>query len=415
MDVLQEALIEAITSLPEHFLEKLISKKLQDQAITAPKSLPRKIAKHLLSGTPEPFRYRGRALVGNVSLSLQEADADEISRKLDVFCEEQLPKVCRDVAGRISKTILRHLKSQWAQEQARQESDLLGFRRRLESRWGKPLGQLRMLLTMAREWGQWAYTRKNSSKLTGKTVAQDVLTRLHVRACQVTDEILCLLENGFADGAMARWRTLHEIAVVAAVISRHGEDIAKRYVAHQAVESKRAMNKYLDCCAQLGYRSLPVREVRKIQKAYDAAIVKYGDAFKTDYGWAVEHLKNKRPSFVHLEAEAGKAEMRSHYQMGSDNVHAGVKSMYVRLGLVGNYDGLLAGRSNGGLMEPGQNAAHTLTQISIIACSSEPNLDDLVVVEMMRMLRDDIPRSFHAADKQLRKDDKEYRATGNAT
>jgi hypothetical protein len=66
-------------------------------------------------------------------------------------------------------------------------------------------------------------------------------------------------------------------------------------------------------------------------------------------------------------------------------------------------------------MEPGQNAAHTLTQISIIACSSEPNLDDLVVVEMMRMLRDDIPRSFHAADKQLRKDDKEYRATGNAT
>jgi len=103
--------------------------------------------------------------------------------------------------------------------------------------------------------------------------------------------------------------------------------------------------------------------------------------------------------------------MRSHYQMGNDNVHAGMKSMYVRLGLVGNYDGLLAGRSNGGFMEPGQNAAHTLTQISIIACLSEPNLDDLVVADMMRMLRDEIPRSFHAADKQLRKDDKKYRAT----
>ena len=58
--------------------------------------------------------------------------------------------------------------------------------------------------------------------------------------------------------------------------------------------------------------------------------------------------------------------MRSHYQMGNDNVHAGIKSMYVRLGLVGNYDGLLAGRSNGGLMEPGQNTAHTLTQISMV-------------------------------------------------
>ena len=51
-----------------------------------------------------------------------------------------------------------------------------------------------------------------------------LLIRL-VRACQVTDEIICLLENGFADGAMARWRTLHEIAVVAVVISQHGENL----------------------------------------------------------------------------------------------------------------------------------------------------------------------------------------------
>ena len=65
-------------------------------------------------------------------------------------------------------------------------------------------------------------------------------------------------------------------------------------------------------------------------------------------------------------------------------------------------------------MDPGQNAADTLTQISIIACSSEPNLDDLVVADMMRMLRDEIPRSFHTADKQLRKDDKKYRASESA-
>jgi len=157
------------------------------------------------------------------------------------------------------------------------------------------------------------------------------------------------------------------------------------------------------------------REVKKIEKAYDAAIAKHGEAFKSDYGWAAEHLKKKRPTFADLEAEAGRAEMRSYYQMGNDNVHAGIKSMYVRLGLVGNYDGLLAGRSNGGLMEPGQNAAHTLMQISIVACLSEPNLDDLVVAEMMRALRDEIPRSFYAADKQLRKDDEKYRSIESAS
>lgn len=246
-------------------------------------------------------------------------------------------------------------------------------------------------------------------------VLKDILTRQHVRACQVTDEILCLLENGFADGAMARWRTLHEIGVVAAVISRHGENIAQRYLAHQAVESKRAMNKYLDCYRQLGYKPLPAREVKKVEKAYAAAVAKYGEAFKSEYGWAAEHLKKKRPTFTDLEAEAGRAEMRSYYQMGNDNVHAGVKSMFFRLGLPDNYEGLLAGRSNGGLMEPGQNAAHTLTQISVLVCLSGPNMDDLVVADMMRMLRHEIPRSFYAAERRLRKDDKNYRATENAT
>jgi hypothetical protein len=62
-----------------------------------------------------------------------------------------------------------------------------------------------------------------------------------------------------------------------------------------------------------------------------------------------------------------------------------------------DYDGLLAGRSNSGLKGPGQNAAHTLTQISAIVCLSEANMDDLVVAEMMRMLRDEIPRSFYQA------------------
>jgi hypothetical protein len=412
MDVLQQALTEALASLPELFLEKLIAKKLQDQGITGPKSLVVKLAKHVLNGNTAPFRYRGKAQAGHVSLAFHEADADEISQKIDAFCDEQLPKLCRDVAGRMSKTILKYLKSQWAEEKVLQESDLAGFRTRLEGRWGTPLGQLRMLLTMAREWGQWNFDRQKSSKSTGKAILKEILTRQHVRACQVTDEILCLLENGFADGAMARWRTLHEIAVVAAVISRHGEAIAQRYLAHQAVESKRAMSKYLDCCQQLGYKPLPAREVKKVQKAYDAAITKYGEGFKTDYGWAAEHLKKKRPTFADLEAEAGRAEMRSHYQMGNDNVHAGIKSMYVRLGLVGNYDGLLSGRSNGGLMEPGQNAANTLTQISVVACLAEPNLDDLVVADMMRMLRDEIPPSFHTADKQLRRNDKAYRAAG---
>jgi hypothetical protein len=87
---------------------------------------------------------------------------------------------------------------------------------------------------------------------------------------------------------------------------------------------------------------------------------------------------------------------------------AWIKSMYVRLGL-SNFDGLLAGRSNTGLVEPGQNTAHTLTELSAIVGLSEPIMDDLVTADMMRMLRDDVPKSLYKADRQLRRDDKRYR------
>jgi hypothetical protein len=173
------------------------------------------------------------------------------------------------------------------------------------------------------------------------------------------------------------------------------------------------MEKYLTCYKDLGYKPLPAREQKRIVKAYEQAIAKYGQPFKTDYGWAALHLNSPRPTFADLEKAAGRAEMRSYYQMANDNVHAGVKSMFVRLGLLDDYNGLLVGRSNAGLMEPGQNAVHTLTQLSVLVCLSEPNLDDLVTADMMRILRDEIPESFYRVDRELRRDHKKHRPAGD--
>jgi hypothetical protein len=262
-----------------------------------------------------------------------------------------------------------------------------------------------MVLTMSPEWCGEALQREEARRRRKTEKLRRLLIRLLTRACQVTDEIACLLENGFADGAMARWRTLHEIAVVATVISQHGEDIAERYLAHQFVESKRAMDKYLACCKQLGYQPLPLREQKKIQRNYDKVHAKYGKPFTTDYGWAAFHLKSNRPTFADLEAAAGRAEMRAHYQMGNDNIHAGIKSIFVRLGLL-DYQLFLAGRSNAGFTEPGQNAAITLTRLSVLVCMSEPNFDDLVVGAMMVTLGEEIPRLFAKAERRLRQDEK---------
>ena len=344
-----------------------------------------------------------------VHLTISDANIEEVFQRIEKFSKEQLPSLIPSMAGKLSQKIFKDLKAKWSDENSLQEKDLTGFRKRMGLRWGAPLGRLRMLLTMIREWCNELSVRESHRRKRKNKQTRKLLIRFLVRACQVTDEILCLLENGFADGAMARWRTLHEIAVVAAVVLQHGNEITKGYIDHQAVESKRALDKYNASAPSLGYKPIPARQQAKIAKAYDQAMATYGKPFKGDYGWAARHLNKDRPTFSDLEAAAGRAEMRSHYQMGNDNVHAGIKSMYVRLGLIGDYEGLLAGRSNAGLTEPGQNAAHTLTQVAVLIGLAEPVFDDYVIADMLVTLRNEISRSFAKVDMQFKKEDREMR------
>jgi hypothetical protein len=408
-DSLQQAFEDGLANLPVTFLEHQISKKLKQQIVRPPKGLARKIAEHILSGSTEPFVFEHAAHRKNIDLSIDDSDIEQMTRAIKQFQEKQLPALISSITEKAAKSTLKTLKARWLDEQKLQEADLSGFRERMQSRWGKPLGQLRMLLTLVREWVGEINAREASKRRNKNRQSRKLLIRMLVRGCQITDEILCLLENGFADGAMARWRTLHEIAVVAAVIQQYGDEISKRYLAHQHVESKRAMDKYLACSPKLGYKHMGTRAQARIQKAYDKVIATYGINFKSDYGWAAFHLKKERPTFAHLEEAAGRAEMRSHYQIGNDNIHAGIKSMYVRLGLIGNYERLLAGRSNAGLTEPGQNAAHTLTQFAVLICSSEPILDDNVIANMLIKFRDEIPKSFARIDVQIQREEQSIR------
>jgi len=102
------------------------------------------------------------------------------------------------------------------------------------------------------------------------------MLRLHIRACQVTNEIIILLENGYADGAMARWRTLHEIATVAAVIAKFGDELAERYVHYQIVESTKALTAY----EQIIGRWDSNRHLRRCPRKSEAAMRKCSSALE---------------------------------------------------------------------------------------------------------------------------------------
>ena len=52
------------------------------------------------------------------------------------------------------------------------------------------------------------------------------LQHIHGRVCQQFAEVLCLMENGFADGAYARWRSMFELCCTATFISEQGEQLS---------------------------------------------------------------------------------------------------------------------------------------------------------------------------------------------
>lgn len=105
---------------------------------------------------------------------------------------------------------------------------------------GTPVRSLHMFMTVYRESGEAIGNALDGTTADGRPLTATIVIELHARSCQVLYEIVTLIEGGFADGAMSRCRTLHEIAVTAMFLERADEDLAARYINHQVVESWKA-------------------------------------------------------------------------------------------------------------------------------------------------------------------------------
>ena len=200
---------------------------------------------------------------------------------------------------------------------------------------------------------------------------------------------------------MARWRTLHEVAVVTSFIARHGEDLAERYVLHEAVEANRAAAEYQKCGPRLGYAPFEDNELRVLQSSCDAVMARFGTDFKGQYGWAAHHLKIPKPTFADIERSVGNGYLRAHYRMASHNVHANPKGVFFKLGILGESQVLLSGPSNAGLADPGDRTAWSLAHISATIATLEPSLHNGMVLQVGIQLMTEIGELFAEADARL--------------
>lgn len=399
MEILHQSLKKALSDLPSRIVAQLIATKLDAAGVSLSVRERRRLEACVRSGRLEsvqlrPWKFWNR---DRVVVEITANDFEEVERQLAHIGEKWLPEFIEAVTDKSTANILAVLKRQWRTESSQQRKESAAFQRRLQRRWGAGLELLKLLLTVCSESGARVNEKLRDPGNEHRRHLVDVLTRLHARACQITDEIALLLTGGFANGGMARWRTLHEVAVIAQFIASHGEQLAERYVLHQFVESRRAATEYEKCRERLGYPPLDESELKRLEASHQGAVTRFGRDFSGQYGWAAHHLGVAKPTFADIERAVGVDHLRAYYRMASHNVHANPKGVFFRLGLLKERHILLAGASNAGLADPGHSAAVSLVQVSYPLLSLRPTIDNIVALKLILRLADEIGENFHTA------------------
>jgi hypothetical protein len=270
--------------------------------------------------------------------------------------------------------------------------------------WKPALDLFEMLLQMCTELGSGFNERFRPEAAENHDCLFEALTLLHSRSCQVGREVLVLLSSGLADGAHARWRTLHELAVTATLIQRAGGDIAERYLLHDHVIAYKGMKQYQEHVAGDDPNRFSQQELDAAKQTADDLITRFEKSFSGDYGWAAGHLELKKPTFFDLEKSAAMGHVRPYYRWASQNVHAGVRGSRSRLGLRPQDVVLLAGPSNFGLADPGHGAAISLSQVTAALIQLQATLDVSVHLKVVMDLVDRIGETFLAIHKSIEED-----------
>lgn len=262
---------------------------------------------------------------------LHEAIPDVEQHLTDIYVKA-IPAALTDVAGLLGKQIsensLVHTIDLQRAHTARAEL--------VQHLWGNAITHLDFLRHIVLEWnGTAVELRKGPYSNQNRALA---LNKLISRAYEVVGEIIVLVAAGYADGALARWRSLHEICVTAMFLAEQSDSCAQMYLLHHLIEELRLLEteKYSETLKNRGSeRSFYVRNLRKKIKSL---IARYGPIFAKDYGWASVALCRGKTTFRDLEQHVGLEKLRRGYKRANSIVHGGALATLTRISLGGGAD-----------------------------------------------------------------------------
>lgn len=273
------------------------------------------------------------------------------------------------------------------------------------SRWEKAFDLLETLVVICTESGEEFNRSYRPQSASDGDLVFDLVVRHHARACHISNEILCLLKNGFADAAHARWRALHEVSATAMFIAKHGKECAERFYHHEVVDSYNGMVEHKKYEHRLQEKGPTIEEIEECKVRLDLLIKKYGKKYVDNYGWASYIFPNhNKVGFGAIEKDVGLDHMRPYYKWASQNIHTGSKAMRNRLGLCEvDEDILLVGQSDSGMTDPAHATAISLMQITTALLFLKPTIDHIVISRIIQDYSVEIGSAFLEVDRGNKK------------
>jgi Family of unknown function (DUF5677) len=330
------------------------------------------------------------------ALILESAEKHGEGLIIDELVKDTFANAIPQIVDSLSKELAKNSKSMLAEHRSLRS----GFVKRNFKRWRAGFDLLEQLIVISQEAGSAINDALRPNAVIENDPLFEAVVSNHARAVQVSREIMALMTSGFPDGALGRWRTLHEIAVVSMFLAEAGKEAAERYILHDHVMSYRRARQYMEHHQRANLQPLDVGELDRLKVAHDEIVNRYGQSMKQDYGWAASHLQKARPTFADLEVATKLDHWRPRYKWATTNTHGAYRTQNSGLATSESENPVLSvGESNSGMTDPAHMTAISLNLATMPVIMLAPNVDRLAISMIMQRLSDEIGDTFLNLDR----------------
>lgn len=287
---------------------------------------------------------------------------------------------------------------------SKQHADDEGFRKRNYRRWKAGMDLLKLFIVMSEELGSTFNERIRPLAAAAFDYKFEATVGLHARSLRVSHEIYALLYEGFPDGALSRWRTLHELAVVATFLSGCDKEISRRFIAFRDIETAKALHQYAEYLPRSNMEPLEPGTLEAAQELREKRIAEFGVELNLEMGWAfpaITKLNRKRePTNINLfdlEKVTGLDHWRPRFRWASDELHASPKPWNASLGTSESPQDqpvLLVGQSNSGFTDPAHMCVISLNLLNHALPQNYLSIEEQNYLHALRLLSDEVGEVF---------------------